>query len=432
MAGALIANARKRPARNKKQAAPAPAPRCDHTLQFYEAEKFLYDAVSNFILPSFFSNESASVIIATRGHLTALEVHLREQNLIPGQLKDRGQLVLVDADDVLLNITTGGSLDIKLFDKYLRTFFPGVQAKFPKIRVYGELVNILCEQGNHELAHQLEVAWERFLSEPEQDIALLCGYHMGVFEGEGLGDVFQSICSAHALIEPTEKICPSFGFAEDHKTAVAMLQQKTRCLEAEVARRKMAEAALEMLLGHLSSNSRGPENAQEAEAGYSPHPIGVCGRTSNEGRVRYFANEKFCEVSGLSEPTIRRDGNWLNAVHHLDRDRVSRCFSFEDGRMRKIEYRFVHATGEVRWVSAEFTVSLSGYIHTIVDITDTKEPVVGPIHRVHHGEGPLSSQIHTRRGSGGQGQPQIADPASGWNDRGYSSNLVLHNVSVFV
>jgi len=426
MAGSVTpGGAQKKPPRNKKSAASPPTPRCDHALQFYEAESYLYSAISSFILPTFFSTESASVIIATRTHLDALEVHLREQNLVPGQLKDRGQLIVLDADEILLAIMPGGSLDVDLFDQYLRKLFPDVQTKFPKVRVYGELVNILCEQGNYELARQLEVAWERFLSEPDRNVALLCGYNMGVFEAEGLSEVFQQICLNHSKVEPTEREYPTLGHSNNQKTAVAMLQQKTRCLEAEINRRKMSEAALQMLLDHFSSDSRTSDKPYEADGGYSAHPTGVCGRTLHEGRIRYFANDRFCQISGLAEPTIHRDGNWLSAVHHFDREKVSRCFSLEDGRMRKVEYRFVHTSGDIRWVSAEFTVGLSGYIHSVVDITGIKEGVAQRRKRSdNYSEICSSHPSEWRMGQNftGEGQQRlIPDSVPRW-DRGHSSS----------
>ncbi|CUS13491.1 unnamed protein product [Tuber aestivum] len=427
--------AQKKPPRNKKSAASPPTPRCDHVLQFYEADSYLYSAISSFILPTFFSTESASVIIATRTHLDALEVNLREQNLVPGQLKDRGQLILLDADDILSVIMPGGSLDIDLFDQYLRKIFPDVQSKFPKVRVYGELVNILCEQGNYELARQLEVSWELFLSEPDQNVALLCGYNMGVFEAEGLSEVFQQICLNHSKVEPTEKEYPTLGHSNNQKTAVAMLQQKTRCLEAEINRRKMSEAAFQMIFDHFSSGSRASDKSYEVDGGYVAHPIGICGRILHEGRIRYFANDRFCQISGLAEATIHRDGNWLNAVHHFDREKVSRCFSLEDGRMRKVEYRFVHPSGDVRWVSAEFTVTLSGYTHSVVDITGIKEAVaqrrkrsdnIGEMCSSHHGERRIMQNLV------GEGQQRpIPDSVLRW-DRGHSSNHSPNRNSSFL
>lgn len=434
MAGSVTpGGAQKKPPRNKKSAASPPTPRCDHALQFYEAESYLYSAISSFILPTFFSTESASVIIATRTHLDALEVHLREQNLVPGQLKDRGQLVVLDADEILLAIMPGGSLDIDLFDQYLRKLFPDVQSKFPKVRVYGELVNILCEQGNYELARQLEVAWERFLSEPDRNVALLCGYNMGVFEAEGLSEVFQQICLNHSKVEPTEKEYPTLGHSNNQKTAVAMLQQKTRCLEAEINRRKMSEAAFQMILDHFSSSSRTSDKSYEADGGYAAYPTGICGRILHEGRIRYFANDRFCQISGLAEATIRRDGNWLSAVHHFDREKVSRCFSFEDGRMRKVEYRFVHSSGDIRWVSAEFTVSLSGYTHSVVDITGIKEGATqrrkrsdnyGEICSSHH------SEWRTMQNFTGEGQQRpIPDSVPRWDGGHSSSHSPNRNVS---
>jgi len=367
-------------ASRKKSALPS-LPRCVHSIQFYEAESFLYDAVSRFILPSFFSTENAAIIVATRLHLDGLEAHLREQNLAPGLLKERGQLILVDADALLPSLLKDGGVDGETFDKYFGKVFDDIRKQYPRVLVYGELVNILCEQGTHQLAHELEQVWERFLAAFGKDISLLCGYDMAVFEADGLSEVFQQICLSHSHVVPGEKKYPLLGDSQDRSTIVAMLQQQTRCLEAEVSRRKISEAALQTVLDHFSSPSTGARAQPHSQNGHQDSvPVGICGRTSYEGRSQYFVNERFCEISGLREQQIRQDGNWLSAVHHLDRERVSRCFSFEDGRLRKQDYRFVHPNGEIRWVSAEFTVNVYGYVHTIVDTTHTRG-LQDPIYR---------------------------------------------------
>jgi PAS domain-containing protein len=431
------AGAHRKPPRNKKAAVPPPAPRCEHILQFYEAERFLYDSISQFILPSFFSNESASVIIATQHHLDSLEVHLREQNLIPAQLKDRGQLMFLDADEILATIMPGGKLDLGIFENYLRSFFSEIKEKYPRILVYGELVNILCERGDFELARQLEVVWERFLAEAG-DISLLCGYNMNAFEAEGLSEVFQQICLNHSQVEPTEKMSPSLVAQANQKTTIAMLQQKSKCLEAEVTRRKMSETAFNMVLEHLGSSSRGPRQQNEPELALPSQPVGIVGRTVMGDRVRYFVNQYFCQISGLDEQEIQHDGNWLSAVHHLDLETVKRVFSFEDGRMRKQEYRFVHPNGDIRWVSSEITITASGYVHTIVDITSIREnggrvrwaPAetygehCSPL--AHHKD--LRPAIQTTFHPSGSHQ-QIPDSVLRWSDSGHSKNPGFNDVN---
>lgn len=367
MAGPVTAGGSK--ASRKKSVLPS-LPRCAHSIQFYEAENFLFDAVSRFILPSFFSTENAAVIVATRLHLDGLEAHLREQNLAPGLLKERGQLILVDAEALLPTLITSGKVDSGAFETYFGKVFQDIRKQYPRILAYGELVNILCERGTHLLAHELEQVWERFLTSFGKDISLLCGYDMAVFEADGLSEVFQQICLSHAHVVPVEKKYPLLGDSQDRTTVVAMLQQQTRCLQAEANRRKISETALQSILDHFSSPAPDANTKVHRQDGHNGCvPVGICGRTSYEGRSQYFVNERFCEISGLRENQIRKDGNWLNAVHHLDRERISRCFSFEDGRLRKQDYRFVHANGEVRWVSAEFTVNVYGYVHTIFDVT---------------------------------------------------------------
>lgn len=434
MAGPVTAgSSQSRPSR--KKTAPPSLPRCAHLIQFYEAESFLYDAVSKFILPSFFSTENAAVIVATRPHLDGLEAHLREQNLAPGLLKERGQLILVDAEALLPTLLNGGKVNNEAFESYFGKVFQDIRKQYPKILAYGELVNILCERGTHLLAHELEQVWERFLASFGKDISLLCGYDMAVFEADGLSDVFQQICLSHSQVVPGEKKYPLLGDSQDRSTIVAMLQQQTRCLEAEVIRRKISEAALQTTLEHFSSptiEARAQPHDQDGH--HRSVPVGICGRTSCEGRSQYFVNDRFCEISGLRDYRIRQDGNWLSAVHHLDRERVSRCFSFEDGKLRKQDYRFVHTNGEIRWVSAEFTVNVYGYVHTITDIThatnlqDQNHRTPSIVHQLQKC-GDYGKQLVDAYHSGGNDNPHIPDSIIRQNECGKSDESQVRRYS---
>ncbi|KAI5802075.1 hypothetical protein FPQ18DRAFT_4063 [Pyronema domesticum] len=353
----------------------------DHRIRFYTAEDSLFDAISSFILPSFFSNEHAAVIVATKAHLEALDLYLRQQNLVPELLRKRQQMYLAPAEVILEKLMPHGVIEAQVFFDYFGPLFEKLQATFPKLLVYGELVNILCEQGEHEQAHELEEVWEQFLAGKEA--SLLCGYDMNVFASDGLEDVFERICRSHSIVQPAEGIVTGTVRPEEYSMLLAMLQQKNLRLEVEVGRRIVVETALTQILEHLGLRSTDAIQTRDSDGSVTATnllPVAIISATTIDGITDYFYNTKFLQLTGLTKKTVTSDPGWLGAVHYQDRERVSRDIRLVDGKSRRLEYRFVLPEGTIKWVLGESVSRETGYVHTAVDITQVKaEPAANPL-----------------------------------------------------
>lgn len=208
------------------------SPNCEHVVQFYDSDSFLYDSISSFLLTSFFSSQEAAVVLATSNHIVALEHQLFHQHcLFPEVMKRRGQLLMCEAESVLREISANG-LTQDSFESFIVPICSKLRDKgYGRILIYGELVNILCEQGRYWDAVQLEKIWNIFLQGPigtEHGVELLCGYRMDVFAADeqdlqmngpnvngtpgGIGNgnyslsaAFREICRTHSDVRPTEK-----------------------------------------------------------------------------------------------------------------------------------------------------------------------------------------------------------------------------------
>jgi len=347
----------------------------EHLIQFYNGEESLFDAISSFILPSFFSSEHAAVIVATKAHLEALDLYLRQQNLVPELLRKREQMFLAPAELILEQLMPRGVIEEQIFFDYFGPLFQKLQKRYPRLLVYGELVNILCENGEHEKAHELEEVWESFLA--GKDAALLCGYNLNVFSSDGLEDVFQRICRSHSHVTPAENTGGRglLGRPEDQPMVLAMLQQKNLRLEAEMGRRAAVETALKATLDHLGTRPTDAIQVRErdgAVAHINMLPVAVIAATTIDGITDYFFNAKFLELTGLTSKLVSMDPGWVGAVHYQDRERVSRDIRLVDGKSRRLEYRFVLPDGSIRCVIGESVSKESGYVHTAVDITQLR------------------------------------------------------------
>jgi len=106
-------------------------------------------------------------------------------------------------------------------------------------------------------------------------------------------------------------------------------------------------------------------------------PTGIF-RTDANGDCLYM-NQKWCELSGLSEAEARGKG-WIQAIHPDDRDGVVEAWyrSVREAARYRGEARFQHSTGRTVWHLVDSTAAtdaagkLIGYVGTVTDITERK------------------------------------------------------------
>jgi hypothetical protein len=75
-------------------------------------------------------------------------------------------------------------------------------AGYQKIRLYGEIVNLLWEQDALEPAARLEELWNELLA--EQRVALLCAYRMDNFDRYAHRNALARISQAHSHMIPVD------------------------------------------------------------------------------------------------------------------------------------------------------------------------------------------------------------------------------------
>jgi hypothetical protein len=67
-----------------------------------------------------------------------------------------------------------------------------------RARIYGEMVNILAEEGNYRGAEELEDLWNQLGA--RCSFSLLCGYDSAHFAAPDAGDALRHICSRHTRV----------------------------------------------------------------------------------------------------------------------------------------------------------------------------------------------------------------------------------------
>lgn len=227
------------PAPRARDTASHAVSRHDHIVQFYDSDAFLAERVVEFVRGGLRNSEPV-VVVATAEHRELICRQLAAERVDVTQESALGHLTLLDARETLATFMVDGMPDWQRFKEQAATIL-GRFSDAPRIRAYGEMVDVLWREGQSQAALQLEELWNVLAQ--TYPIALLCGYTMSNFPCQTDAARFDRVCAAHSHVLPTE------AYARDTKgeTAlreIAALQQRARSLESEIAQRKQLEEGL--------------------------------------------------------------------------------------------------------------------------------------------------------------------------------------------
>ena len=171
-----------------------------HAVRFYENRESLARTVADFLSEGL-SNNEPGLVIATPEHRDVVLEVLRTRGIDIDQAVTAGDLVLLDASEVLATFMVDGMPDgtrfraeiIPVIDRLCENRKPCT------IRAYGEMVDVLWKQGRTTAAVRLEVLWNELAG--SRDFSLLCGYALGSFyKKTGM----KEICEHHTHILPAD------------------------------------------------------------------------------------------------------------------------------------------------------------------------------------------------------------------------------------
>ncbi len=143
-----------------------------------------------------------AVVIATPEHRRRVAQELEARGHDPAALERRGLLTLRDAEETLAELMDGELPASDRFERVIGGLLDEVAGRFPErtIRAFGEMVDLLWARGEREAALALEALWNR-LAESRR-FALLCGYHVDIFDAEVQRQALPEIFGPHTHMRP--------------------------------------------------------------------------------------------------------------------------------------------------------------------------------------------------------------------------------------
>jgi hypothetical protein len=173
-----------------------------HDVQFYVGDDKLTASVARFILQGVRVGQPM-VVIATASHRKAFKDAMRGMGIEPEDLVEGRDMVWLDARDTLSAFMEGPHPNRELFHATVGSVFERLMRdrRYVIVRAYGEMVDLLWQEGKHEAAIELEQLWNELAS--KYAFSLLCAYSVdSVLKGDCRG--VDAICGVHARVLPSE------------------------------------------------------------------------------------------------------------------------------------------------------------------------------------------------------------------------------------
>ncbi len=181
----------------------ADAAPCDHIVQLYQDQDFLSRAVCRFAGAGF-TNGEGIILVSTLTHWHAFRPRLEAEGIDVQAAQERGQLMVVDAEELLPRFMRDGMPD--------STVFPGVFAdvvrqarargSYERVRVWGEMVDVLWERGDVAASMNLEDLFDQLAK--KVDISIFCSFLMDNFNGDVHAHMLPRLGTNHSHLIPVE------------------------------------------------------------------------------------------------------------------------------------------------------------------------------------------------------------------------------------
>jgi hypothetical protein len=175
----------------------------DHIVQLYQDEDFLNRAVCRFAGAAL-ANGEGIILVPTLTHWNGIRPRLEAEGVDVEAARERGQLTVVDADEFLPRFMRDAMPDSPVFLGLAGEVIGQARAggRYPKVRWWGEMVNVLWERGNAAASMNLEDLFDQLGK--KHDVALFCSFLMDNFNGEVHVRMLPRLGTNHSHLIPVE------------------------------------------------------------------------------------------------------------------------------------------------------------------------------------------------------------------------------------
>jgi hypothetical protein len=176
----------------------------DHIVQLYQDQEFLNRAVCRFARAAL-ANGEGFLLAPTLTHWNAFRSCLEAEGVDVDAARERGQLTVIDADECLSRFMRDGMPDPDIFLPLAVDVVRQARAegRYPRIRWWGEMVNVLWERGNVAASMRLEDLFDQYVAKRD-DVAIACSFLMDNFNSDTHAHMLPRLGTNHSHLIPVE------------------------------------------------------------------------------------------------------------------------------------------------------------------------------------------------------------------------------------
>lgn len=171
-----------------------------HIVQLYRDKVFFAEAVSRFVGEGLRQSECV-IVMASDAHWVSVSKRLEQAGVDLGRALQQGQIQAREAGSALAGFMEDGMPQWNPFRKEIGGAIAQGIRSHGRVRVFGEMVDILWRDGRREAAIRLEEFWNRLGR--EQQFSLLCAYFLDNLDRSIYGGPLECICRSHSHLIPT-------------------------------------------------------------------------------------------------------------------------------------------------------------------------------------------------------------------------------------
>jgi len=206
----------------------------EHIVQLYQDEQFLNRAVCRFAAAALAHGEGV-ILVPTAAHWDAFCPRLEAEGVDINAALSQGQLTVVDSDELLPRFMGEKMPDAPVFLGLAGEVVGRARNRdrYPKVRWWGEMVNVLWERGNATASMALEDLFDQLAH--EQEIAIFCSFLMDNFNGEVHARMLPRLGQNHSHLIPVE------NYSRLERAVSDALREVVGPVEASVLERKLLD-----------------------------------------------------------------------------------------------------------------------------------------------------------------------------------------------
>lgn len=171
----------------------------DHIVQICNNEASQAEILTHYIQKGLL-NDEAVIVIARASLRKNVISKLDTLGLNVHALKNKDQVKFFDAEFLLSDLLLDGVIEEQAFQRFVALPVQAVKSKYGKVRAFGEMVDVLWQNGQHDSALRLEDLWNDLCK--KEELQLLCTYLLTSLDPDSYDQSLEHICECHTHLVP--------------------------------------------------------------------------------------------------------------------------------------------------------------------------------------------------------------------------------------